>query len=241
MDDGGDNNSLPLEELVTRFPHIGERILEELPNASLANCAQVSRTLHRFVTTQAVYTRRQFFKYLQEESGKDHVHGLTALHLGADKGDLTLCEMIIKNVENKNPAGKDSAKGTTPLHCAAIHGHVKVCEFILRHVEEKNPKMTCGTTPLHYAASTGKSEVWALIAGSLPPEERNPPNLAGMTPLHYAAGEGHLDLCKLILETVEDSDPKTRFGGWTPKKLAELKGHSAVAELFASSSSSSRK
>ena len=224
--DGGGDDSFPLEEVVTRFPHIADRILELLPNA------------HRYLTSQAVYTRRQFFEYLQEWSGKDHFHGLTALHLGADKGDLTLCETIIKNVENKNPAaGEDSAKGTTPLHCAAVHGHVEVCELILRHVEEKNPRMTCGTTPLHYAASTGKSEVWALIAGSLPPEERNPPNLAGMTPLHYAAGEGHLDLCKLILETVEDSDPETRFGGWTPKKLAELKGHSAVAELFASSSS----
>ena len=49
----------------------------------------------------------------------------------------------------------------------------------------------------------------------------------GFTPLHYAAKEGHLDVCRLILERVEDKNPEA-IGGWTPLHSAADNGHLEV-------------
>ena len=46
--------------------------------------------------------------------------GDTLLHWAAKKGHLSLCKLIIKNVQDKNPKGKN---GQTPLHVAALNGH----------------------------------------------------------------------------------------------------------------------
>ena len=39
-------------------------------------------------------------------------------------------------------------------------------------------------------------------------EDKNPRSEEGKTPLHFAAKAGHLNVCKFIIERVQDKNPK---------------------------------
>jgi ankyrin repeat protein len=54
---------------------------------------------------------------------------------------------------------------------------------------------------------------------------------AGFTPLHYAAENGHVELCRLIMDAVEDISPKSK-DKTTPLQLAAKNGHRAVQDLI---------
>ena len=53
--------------------------------------------------------------------------GITPLHMAAEKGHYEVFQLIISNVNEKNPASHD---GFTPLHIATKHGHYKICNLI---------------------------------------------------------------------------------------------------------------
>ena len=55
-------------------------------------------------------------------------------------------------------------------------------------------------------------------------QEKNPRNSRGETPLHYAAENGHFEVCKLIIEWVDDKSPRND-NGITPLQKAKSKGH----------------
>ena len=54
--------------------------------------------------------------------------------------------------------------------------------------------------------------------------DKNPGNRAnGETPLHWATQKGHLDICDLILNNVNDKNPKD-YSGITPLHIAAEHG-----------------
>ena len=62
--------------------------------------------------------------------------------------------------------------------------------------------------------------------------DKNPSNYHGVTPLHLAAKEGNGQICRLILDYVEDKNPEDNFGD-TPNNLY-LKASAEVDSLFES-------
>ena len=135
--------------------------------------------------------------------------GRTPLHFAAQHGQLPVCELIIANVENKNPMDRE---GHTPLYYAAKHGQMTVCQFIIENISDKNPlnpKDDYGCTLLHWAAEHGYLEVCQLIINYI--EDKNPTNSSRRTPLHYAAQNGHLSICQLIMKNLTDPNPKGNF------------------------------
>ena len=52
--------------------------------------------------------------------------GLAPLHAAAEKGQYEICQLIISNVIEKNPAMSD---GLTPLHIATKNGLYKICNL----------------------------------------------------------------------------------------------------------------
>ena len=53
----------------------------------------------------------------------------------------------------------------------------------------------------------------------------------GWTPLHSAANNGHLDICRLIIENVDNNHPVDNQER-TPKNLADQGHHFAVSQFF---------
>ena len=51
------------------------------------------------------------------------------------------------------------------------------------------------------------------------------------TPLHYAAESGHSEICKFILENIEDPNGKI-MGRQTPFDLATIMSHEELCKLL---------
>ena len=121
-----------MEEVLLRFPHIGDKTFKKLRNKDLIKCKTVGRSWFNYINNDKFYKERVKYENLQKDvDGR----GDTPLHKAAKTGVLKKCKLIIDNVENKNPA--DRGGRTTPLHYAAMKGHFKICKLIIERVEEK--------------------------------------------------------------------------------------------------------
>ena len=79
--------------------------------------------------------------------------GFTPLHFAAKRGKASICELIMKNIWDKNPKAFD---GSTPLHEAvkANRSHLdylNVCKVLVENGADKNLTDEKGRTPIAYA------------------------------------------------------------------------------------------
>ena len=90
---------------------------------------------------------------------------------------------------------------------------------------ENNPKNNNGQSLLHWAAGNGHEKICEQILdnykGTSPGCDRD---LMKSTPLHYAAEKGNTDIVKMLLDIVDDKNPKNT-GGSTPLHYAAKFGH----------------
>ena len=52
-----------------------------------------------------------------------------------------------------------------------------------------------------------------------------------LTPLHLAAENGHFEICRMIMDSVEDKNPADQWGT-TPWHEAERNGHYDICKLI---------
>ena len=123
-----------MEDMLWKFPHVGQQIFSKLSNKNLVKGKKVARTWEHFITNEHFYQQKVHYETKQKKKEKN---GETPLHKAAKEGNLLECKLIMDNVEDKNP--KDDF-GWTPLHLAAWEGHLSVCQLIVNNVEDKNPK-----------------------------------------------------------------------------------------------------
>ena len=90
-----------MEELLLRFPHIGEQTFKQLSNRNLTKCKTVTRTWYNFIKNDRFCKQRAHYEKIQKDQDTD---GRTQLHKTARDGQLLECKLIIEHVENKNPA-----------------------------------------------------------------------------------------------------------------------------------------
>ena len=142
------NQHLIMEDMLWKFPHVGQQIFKNLSNKNLVKSKEVARTWENFITNQNFYKLKVYYEIKQKE---DPV-GWTPLHDAAFKGIFEVFKMIIDIVEDKNP--QDLLK-VTPLHIAAIKGNLEICKYIIGKVEDKslaiNSKTDFNNTPLQFA------------------------------------------------------------------------------------------
>ena len=188
-----------MEEILSRFPHIGENIFNELNSKDFCMSKEVNRSWNYFIKNQRIL-KKACKKRVQEKINnltiEDPRNGVwmktTAFHLAAKKGYLPVCQQIMENSDDKNP--KDRF-GWTPLHKAAQKGHLSVCQLIVRNVDDKNPKNYNGCTPLHWAAENGHLSVCQIIVENV--DDKNPKDKYGRTQLATNA-----DIKNLVQDTI---------------------------------------
>ena len=146
-----------MEDMLWKFPHVGQQIFKKLSNKNLAKSKKVGRTWENFIINEKFYKQKAYYETKQKVKG---FFGETPLH-HAVKGDRLLdCKLIIDNVEDKNPQDDD---GRTPLHLAAWYGYLSIFELIFNNVKDKNPKDKNERTSLHDAAYGGNLKIFKLI------------------------------------------------------------------------------
>ena len=135
-----------MEDMLWKFPHVGNRIFKKLSNKNLARCKKVEKTWETFIINDKFYKQKVYYEMKQKEKSEN---GMTPLHKAAKEGNFSEFKAIIYHVEDKNP---QDYKGRTPLHYAAAKGHLSISELIVNNTKDKNPKNEFGITPLHLAA-----------------------------------------------------------------------------------------
>ena len=153
----------------------------------------------------------------------------------AAEGNLELCQRIIEKVDNKNPPHKFGSLVYTPLYIAASNGHIEICRLILDYLEDKNPQDDAGYTILHCAAAAtidpeAGAELYRLIMNEV--QDKNPKDDVGITPLHFAASHGNFEVCKLIVESVDEKNPATTESRTTPLHYAAQFGDTDIFRLI---------
>ena len=165
----------------------------------------------------------------------DCSNGNTPLHIAAENGQLSFCQLIIPYLTDKNPRGYINGRfdRRSPLDLAALNGHLDVFKlFFENNDDEKNPKneFCLGETPLHLAAEKGHFNICNFIIQKLE-DKKNPKDYSNGTPLHRAARNGFYSICELIVQNVRMKFP-IDDDGFTPRDLAQEYGYQEICQLF---------
>ena len=119
----------------------------------------------------------------------------------------------------------------SPLHIAAETGDMELCSLLLEElvVADKNPIDIRQWTPLHSAASMGQISVLRFfIEHSL---DVNMRTKNGYTVLHLATINGHFEICEILINIVDQKNPKDHSGK-TPIDFALDRGHVKIFWLL---------
>ena len=173
------------------------------------------------------------------ENYKSVTNSLSPLHMAAVEGDLEACELILDNFLERGLSRKFDGYYETPLDYAVTFGHFDVCKFLWDNSGDRNLPQFFYSAYLQISAKQGNFEVFNLFFQAAKNKQLplNPPDpgLCNRTPLHHAAHDGHLKICKLILEEVEERNPREDLEGNTPLHYAASRGHLEVYKLIADS------
>ena len=218
-----------IEEIFWRFPHIGEQILGELDEESVANCQEVSRRWQKFMDESKVVWIWQIQKYISISNStirktllkqswnylKELTHLLHLLFIRSqnDPKELTVTNpMLLELICNENED-----------NCTFL------IKLIIDNLNDKNPVIIKGKSLLQITAITGNLEVCKIVANNL--ENKNPADNNGDTILHIAATCGSVEIYQFILEKITKDNPRNILGS-TPFHVAAKNGHLEICSLI---------
>ena len=227
-----------MEEVLSRFGHLGQNIYEKLDHLTLLKCKEVTRTWKTFIDFEKIVV----LKVVEIKSNAPRVSIKKILHrLDSDSAKQfadDVCQIYGRFPSGTGEINPWNSPDSTLLHDAIRNEHWLICELIIGNILVKNPSVDPiglysgknTKTLLHLAAENGEIELCKLIVPHI--EVKNPGNAYGRTPLHFAAKKGQIEICQLILNTLtEDKNPECGFGV-TPLHLAARYGHLEVCKLF---------
>uniref|UniRef100_A0A452EUN2 Ankyrin repeat domain 6 n=1 Tax=Capra hircus TaxID=9925 RepID=A0A452EUN2_CAPHI len=170
-------------------------------------------------------------------------HGRTPLHLAANKGHLSVVQILLKagcdlDVQDDQTdqawvtglsllcAPQD---GNTALHEASWHGFSQSAKLLVKAGANVLAKNKAGNTALHLACqnSHAQSTRVLLLGGSRADLKNN----AGDTCLHVAARYNHLSIIKLLLSAFCSVHEKNQAGD-TALHIAAALNHKKVVKIL---------
>ena len=123
-----------MEEVICRFPHIGEQIFAELEDSSLAKCRETNRLWQDFINSETFYKKRieaMIDKEIKsyEEDFDIPKGSLTPLHSAAIGGHLEVLRLFFET----GVYMRQLYNGYTPLQLASENFHWRACRFLMEN------------------------------------------------------------------------------------------------------------
>jgi ankyrin repeat protein/CHAT domain-containing protein len=154
--------------------------------------------------------------------------GVTALHLAAQRGDLSEARRLLRTGANVNAT---TGTGETPLFLAVVNQHVPVTAALLESGANPNLTDNGGRAPLHAAAAAGHAQLTSLLiayGARIDAIEKS----NGASPLHLAASTaGQVPVVRWLLDHGADVNLPT-VQGTTPLHIAAEVGDADVARFL---------
>ena len=200
-------NQFELENLSLRFPVLCDEILNQLNPQSLATCKRLSSFWYDQIMESRTYWVRKIQIYTSD--------------FNQYKEDWAIFETktslkTLKELATALYVFRDLGRNEWKIHKDFLK---------LLNLESDDQ-----WSPLHIAAKFGL-ELFKEIVFKF--KKINPANNNGETPLHSAAKSGHLDICKFILENIqEDKNPEDNVG-FTPLHYAAIMEHLDIFKFIA--------
>ena len=224
-----------MEELIFRYPHLAEKIFQDVDPKSFAKCRLVSKKWEDFMKEEKFY----FFKMVKAITNCSS-ESLKMIYKNSSLKSVIKLALDVNQIYGKckekgktNPYYEEilyCGRNWTAFHKASEDGHFSICQLIIENSENKNPTDIYGLTPLHLAAENGHLSICELIINNV--SDKNPECTKDRkTPLHIAAKSGHLLMCQLMIENSQDKNPKDRIG-MTPLHWAAQHGYLEVCKLI---------
>ena len=200
-----------METTCERFPHIVTLIFKNLDNQSLARSKNASSKIRKSLRQEKFYWIQIIRKYIRRFKGSkkswNQVVHKTSFNM--IKQLAVAAQQFFKNY---------SFKRIAPLHIAAQSGNFALCQHIIAKANIKNPK---GGFKIKFdymnRAIVDKSNCTMVEKTT--------------TPLHLAAMNGKVETCRLILDNVENGNPRNAKGE-TPLQFAMANHHLEVCKLI---------
>eukprot|EP01059_Diplonema_ambulator_P036769 TRINITY_DN9345_c0_g1_i1.p1 TRINITY_DN9345_c0_g1~~TRINITY_DN9345_c0_g1_i1.p1 ORF type:complete len:372 (+),score=103.37 TRINITY_DN9345_c0_g1_i1:42-1118(+) len=166
--------------------------------------------------------------------------GVTALHMAASVGNITVAKVLLSNGADVNQADDD---GLTPLHCVSTgyvnerYNVVDMARLLVEHGADANQKDEEGWAPIHHAACAGLRDIIdVLLEGGA---DINSTTSEGETVMHLTALSGgdmsscvdHAATMRFLISRGADIGSRT-LENMTPMHYAATRGHLAAITLL---------
>ena len=251
--------SLTMEEIILRFPHLAEKIFQQLDNEDLVKSRQVEKLWQKFIDERNYPWLRivNIPTILQD--------GNSYMHLAAQCGQMDMFEIILDEEKDKEPK---NYKDETPFLTACRKGRMNIAFILLKKADELeidlNTKDHKNQTAFHLACLHGHSELAEMIAKNSSNKFTttintklkiglNNKNIDGSSAFHLACWQGHSEIAEMImknssklnidLNSKNNRKVKGEFclraisDGWTAFHLTCFSGHSDIAGMIMKNSS----
>ena len=189
-----------MNEIILRFPHLMEQILQKLDNEGFAKSREVARSLQTFIDTK-MYSWLRIVKIPTILNSRN-----TYLHLAAKHGQIDMFKVILARETDKDLLN-DS--GFTPFLFTCLSGRVNIAKMLIKKSYELKidlrRKNRYGDTAFHLACIGGKSELAELIMKNSDKlkVDVNEMNFNFESAFSYACQFGHFEIVKMILDKSE--------------------------------------
>ncbi|CAI5438376.1 unnamed protein product [Caenorhabditis angaria] len=171
----------------------------------------------------------------------ENSHGMTALHLGAKNGFISILEAFDQNLWRRC----SRKTGLNALHIAAYYGNSDFVNEMVKHVPatirseppiynhhvNKEFSTEYGFTPLHLAAQSGHDSLVRMLLNQGVQVDATSTTM-NVIPLHLAAQQGHIAVVGMLLSRSTQQQHAKDWRGRTPLHLAAQNGHYEMVSLL---------
>ena len=234
------NKDSTMEELCQRFPLITKNIMNHVNNETLVNFKEAGRNNDEFLRKERLYWIRIIRRYnclfgelhevWKKVVRKTPVEIIKELAVALHKFPKRVC----RGLENEKLSADKQISPLTfvqkmeknwhPLFISGACGSVNLCNRIIQKAGVTDPildpQRRCeNINPLVFAAIVGDVDVFEFLLEKV--EDKNPMLRKDRkwTLLHNLAAKGNLEMCRVMVEKVDDKCPQD-FSGQTPYHVA---------------------
>ena len=233
-----------IEETILRFPHVAEQIFEKLDVQSLHRCEDVNKIWQKYIFESKILSIQLLQKYTQIPAAilkkkliKEDFQTVQKL---ANFARIVFSKIVFAEFKSKRQL-LDAMLYYLLVKGPELLTKTKylLSELLIQNYDKLyiNPKeVICENMILGAIYNTIKRRddtIFNLIIDNI--QNKNPIVYgtvgARMTALHLAATTGCLDICKLIIENIDDLNPLDNEQR-TPLECAILFGHNDIIDFI---------